>query len=57
MEIAEQYIKYVLQYALETCPEEFLFLENFEKTVRIAFFIYSWIYLFIDLEVLICLTS
>jgi aspartyl/asparaginyl-tRNA synthetase len=31
MEIAEQYIKYVLNYALEECPEEFAFLENFEK--------------------------
>lgn len=33
MEIAEQYIKYVLNYALEQCPEEFAFLENFEKNV------------------------
>jgi asparaginyl-tRNA synthetase len=30
MEIAEQYIKYVLNYAIAQCPEEFAFLEKFE---------------------------
>lgn len=31
MDIAEQYVKFVLGYALEQYPEEFKFLEEFEK--------------------------
>jgi len=31
MDIAEQYVKYTLSYALQQCPEEFQFLEAFEQ--------------------------
>jgi asparaginyl-tRNA synthetase len=31
MDIAEQYVKFVLSYAMEQCPEEFQYLETFEK--------------------------
>lgn len=31
MEVAEGFVKFTLRYAMEQCPEEFLFLENYEK--------------------------
>lgn len=31
MDVAEGYVKYTLRYAMEQCPEEFVFLENYEK--------------------------
>jgi len=31
MNIAEEFVKFTLKYALETCPEEFKFLEKFEQ--------------------------
>eukprot|EP01127_Copromyxa_protea_P002819 TRINITY_DN12759_c0_g1_i1.p2 TRINITY_DN12759_c0_g1~~TRINITY_DN12759_c0_g1_i1.p2 ORF type:complete len:568 (-),score=188.98 TRINITY_DN12759_c0_g1_i1:152-1828(-) len=32
MDVAEGYVKYTLKYAMETCPDEFAFLEGYEKT-------------------------
>jgi len=32
MDIAEQYVKFVLKYAMEKCPDELEYLEGYEKT-------------------------
>lgn len=32
MDVAEGYVKFTLKYAMEACPQEFIFLEEYEKT-------------------------
>jgi len=32
MDVAEQYVRFVLKYAMEKCPQELEFLEGYEKT-------------------------